>query len=285
MQKPLFDKMFILLQIAVVAVFVGRAWQHIYWDAPYRVLLWDEDWMKLIIQGIFGMQWEEYVTSLTIDRGIQGFIRATGGFYIVCAFAAVFIRQWKQIAVAILYAGAGSLVILAILYCKDKFFHLGQFLEYTLQWSSPIFLILWYQQQEGSKRLLFVMKLAIALTFICHGLYAVGYYPRPGDFMQMTMGILKMEEPDAGYFLKTVGILDFIASVLLFVPGKTSKIALWYCVIWGLATTLARIWTPLALGTSFENILLQSLHESLYRFPHFLIPLAVLVLTTRRETL
>lgn len=268
-----FKRLFWILQIAVVAVFLGRAWQHLYWDAPYRVLLWDEDWIKPIVQGIFGMPWEDYVTSLSIDKGIQIFIRLTGVFYLICALAAIFIQRWKRVARILLWIGALSLIFLAALYCKDKFFHLGQFWEYTLQWSSPIFLILLAQNQIIGKRFLLWIRIAIALTFTCHGLYAIGYYPRPGDFLQMTIAILKINETGAAHFLQIAGLLDFIASVLIFLPGKVGKTALWYCVLWGLATTLARIVAPLALGMSFENVILQSLHECVYRFPHFLVPL------------
>jgi hypothetical protein len=283
MQKPFFDKLFILLQIAVVAVFLGRAWQHLYWEAPYRVLLWDEDWMKPVVEGILGWKWEDYVTSARVDQNIQIFIRGTGVFYLICAFAAIFIRQWKRIATIILWLGSFSLIFLAALYCKDKFFHLGQFLEYTSQSSSPIFLILLHQQQVFHKRWMFAMKIAIAFTFICHGLYAIGYYPRPGDFMQMTMAILHINEIEAVQFLKIVGLLDFTAGVLLFMPGRIGKIALYYCIFWGLATTLARIWAPLALGASVDNVVLQSLHESLYRFPHFLMPLVVVLVLDRQN--
>lgn len=268
-----FKRLFQILQIAVVAVFLGRAWQYLYWDAPYRVLLWDEDWIKPIVQVIFGMQWEDYVTNLSIDKGIQVVIRLTGVFYLICALAAIFIQRWKPIARILLWVGAFNLVFLAALYCKDKFFHLGQFLEYTLQWSSPIFLIVLSQLQTVGRSFLFWLRVAIALTFVCHGLYAIGYYPRPGDFLQMTIAILKINETGAMHFLQIAGLLDFMASVLIFLPGKIGKAALWYCVFWGLATTLARIVAPLELGMSIENVMLQSLHESVYRFPHFLVPL------------
>ncbi|MFN7116886.1 MAG: hypothetical protein ACK4TA_08820, partial [Saprospiraceae bacterium] len=277
MQEFWFKRLFLLLQIAVVAVFLGRAWQHLYWDAPYRVLLWDEDWMRPIVQGIFGWQWEDYVTSMPIDRGIQNFIRATGGYYIVAALAAIFINKWKKIAVIILWIGAVSLIMLALLYCKDKFYHIGQFLEYTLQWSSPLFLIWLYRRQAVGPQFLIWMKIAIALTFVCHGLYAIGYYPRPGEFLEMSMVILNINEAGALLFLQIVGILDFVGSILLFLPAKISRVALWYLAFWGLVTTFARVLAPFQLGISIDTILLQHLHESIYRMPHFLVPLALVI--------
>ncbi len=283
MQEVLFKRLFLLLQITVAAVFLGRAWQHLYWDAPYRALLWDEVWMKPIIQGILGWQWEEYVTSLRVDRIIQNVIRAVGVFCVIASLSAIFIRRWKRFSVVILWIGAFSLVILAALYCKEKFFHLGQFLEYSLQWSSPLFLIFLFQNQTISPRFLGWMKIATALTFTCHGLYAIAYYPRPGEFLQMTMAILRISELGSVHFLQLAGILDFVASILLFFPSKIGKIALWYCVVWGLATTLARVVAPLMLGIRFENVLLQNFHESLYRFPHFLIPFFIVLALNRQN--
>lgn len=273
MPEAWFKRIFLMLQIATVAVFLGRAWQHIYWDAPYRTLLWDENWMKPILTRLFGVSWEEYVSNS--DQTIQSIIISVGCFYILCALATIFIQKLKNIAVIILSLGGLSLIVLAALYCKERFFHIGQFFEYTLQWSSPFFLILLFYKQNVIPNIILLMKVVIALTFICHGLYAVGYYPRPVGFMDMTMNILRINDNQAVIFLKTAGILDFIAGVLLFFPKKISIIALLYCITWGFFTSIARVWAHF-YPEFLSNFLLQWPHESLYRFPHFLIPLAVL---------
>lgn len=276
MQKNSLTQYFLWLQIAVVAVFLGRAWQHLYWDAPYRVLLWDEDWMKPIVQGIFGISWEAYVTNLKVDQVIQNFIRITGIFYVFVALAAIFILRLKKMAVGMLWMGAISLAFLAMLYAKDRFFQIPQFLEFALQWSAPIFLIFYYQKQEFSTQLLFWMKIATALTFSCHGIYAIGLgnVQRATEFTQMTIGIIHTDEANAIMFLKVVGILDMIAGVLIFVPGRIGIFALAYCFFWGFITTMARIWANFYLE-QFTTVLSQSLHESLYRFPHFIIPMVL----------
>ncbi|MDX1940255.1 MAG: hypothetical protein SFU99_06860 [Saprospiraceae bacterium] len=262
-----------MLQIATVSVFLGRAWQHIYWDAPYRTLLWDENWMRPIVTGLFGVSWESYVT--TSDQAIQNVIIGIGCFYIICALAAIFIQKLKKIAVIILWLGGLSLILLAALYCKERFFHLGQFFEYTLQWSSSLFLIWLFYKQNITLNIILLIKIAISVTFICHGLYAVGYYPRPAGFMDMTMNILHFNNNQAIIFLKTVGFLDFIAGILLFFPRYIGMIGLLYCIIWGFFTTTARILAHIHIDF-IDNFLLQWLHESLYRFPHFLIPLGAL---------
>lgn len=264
-----------ILQWATVGVFLGRAWQHLYWDAPYRALLWDEQWMRGLVERLLGMRWQDYVTSLEVNAFIQNWITGTGVFYLVCALAAVFLPRLGKAGRWLMYLGAASLVMLAALYCKEKFFFVGQFFEYTLQFGSPILLALWSLQPNysPSRRIVMGIKIAIALTFTCHGLYAFGYYPRPGHFVYMTMRILSVGNEEAALFLKVAGLLDFALSILLFVPGRLAPLyAAAYATFWGLATTLARPWSAL-LTSGWELMLVQWLHEAVMRLPHFLIPL------------
>ncbi len=275
MPEGVLKKIFLILQAATIAVFLGRAWQHLRWDAPYWALFWDENWMRPLVEELWGEPWAVYVSES--GRTILSLIRTVGWFYLLCALAAAFIRRLKKIAVAILFAGGISLFFLALLYCKEKFFHLGQFLEYTLQWGSPFLLIWLFIKQNISLRFIFGIKIAIAFTFICHGLYAVGYYPRPGEFTEMTLILLQIGDQAAMRFLQTVGWLDFLASILIFLPfSQIRMLGLLYCMLWGFATTIARVWAHFQIDF-WQNSLSQWLHESLYRFPHFLIPGALLL--------
>lgn len=262
------------IQWAVVGVFAGRAYQHILWDAPYRALLWDELWMKRIIEKVFSIEWETFITSMSINDNIDLFIKGTGWFYLLCALLAIFIRRVPKRTYSLLLLGAINLIFLAFLYYKEKFFNVGQFFEYTLQFSAPI--ILWYIMRQGklTRSLMLWIKVAIALTFICHGLYAIGYYPQPGYFVQMILNILGVQEEMAINLLKAMGYLDFVVSFLIFLPSPIAKPALMYAILWGFATAMARIWSNFNLEF-FGESLHQHAFESLYRFPHFLIPLAV----------
>ena len=121
------------------------------------------------------------------------------------------------------------------------------------------------------------MLVATALTFTCHGLYALGIYPRPALFLSMTMSILDFSETQAITFLVAAGLADFVASFLLFFKGLWRASALTYCVLWGAATALARIWAHFQPEWWMEATG-QWLHETVLRFPHFLIPLLLLLL-------
>ncbi len=266
---------FRLLQFATAAVFLGRAWQHWFWDAPFRALLWEEHWMKGIVESWTNYTWETYITSPVIDEAIQSLIRAHGPFYLLLALIALFLPRLPRWSATLLLLGSASLLFLASLYAKEKFFSLGQFLEYSLQFSSPIFLYLYHSQKLSWSNLLPWMKLAIAATFICHGLYAVNYYPRPGYFVQMTMDITGLAEGGAIQFLLIAGIMDFLLAIALFLPfSKLLRIALLYATFWGLATSIARLWAHFYWEFAGES-LHQWGFEVIYRLPHALIPLCL----------
>ena len=274
---------FRILQISAAAVFIGRAYQHLFWDGPYRELFWDPVYMQWIIESYTSMGWDEYVTHPKGDIWFQKFVFFQGVFYSICAIATVFIRQLPKWSRVILIIGAADLIFLALLYMKDKFYHFGQFFEYSLQFCAPLFLYVYLKQGSVSNRLVLWMKIAVALTFTCHGLYAVGYYPRPGSFMTMTQNILGLESLGVHYFLLIAGVLDFVLAIGIFVTkNKALQALLWYGVIWGALTSFARIF-----GNFYWDFPTESLHqwvfESVYRFPHFLIPLVLVLVIKGRE--
>lgn len=272
-----FSQFVFLTQLAVTAVFLGRAWQHLRWDAPYRDLLWDENWMGGIVRSLGYTDWQSYVTDPATDASVQLFVQGMGWFYLLCAVAAVFIRRFGRPARVLVQIGGVTLIFLAALYTKEKFFSLGQFFEYSLQWSVPFFLAAFVRQTTISLFQLRLLKVAIALTFICHGLYAVGYYPRPEMFQTMVINILGVNNDQAKLFLDLAGLMDFIAAAALFIRWKkVHLLALVYLTFWGFMTTIARPWA-FVYWEFMGSGLAQWLHESVYRLPHVLMPLALLL--------
>jgi len=114
-------------------------------------------------------------------------------------------------------------------------------------------------------------------------LYAVGYYPRPQSFMTMTQNILGLESIGVHYYLLAAGVLDFVLSIGIFVTkNKALRVILWYGVFWGALTSFARIF-----GNFYADFPLESLHqwvfECVYRFPHFLIPLVLILILKKAD--
>jgi hypothetical protein len=220
-----------------------------------------------------GGTWQEYVTSAATDRYIQTAITGFGIFYALMAVVTLFIRSrhikkfmWLYILSSVLLA------FLAFLYTMEKFYHAGQFFEYAIQVLLPLFFIYMLSQRIKPGRLLLFMKIAIALTFSAHGLYATGFYPQPGVFVDMFISILHVSEPVAVKMLFLAGILDFVVSVALFVP-LLAKYALLYAALWGGLTAVARTWANFYFDFPLSS-LHQNLYETLYRLPHLLVPLA-----------
>lgn len=276
---------FKLLQYAAFTVLLGRAWQHLYWDAPFRALLWDEQLLSGVVESFTAMDWESYITSMEVDEKISTSIKSFGCLYLITAIITLFIHKLPSFFQHFLWLSSLALISLAMLYCKERFLSIGQFFEYTLQFGSPFFLWWWIRQEQpsnNSSAFIIVLKIAIALTFTCHGLYAIGYYPIPVQFMEMTMNILGVDEVMAKTFLTTAGILDFAVAIGIFLPWNYARFFLLYAVFWGFSTAIARVWAYFNWEW-LDYVLLQWLHETVMRFPHFLIPLAVFIIIQQKQ--
>lgn len=265
---------FRLIQWSTIFVFLGRAWQHLFYDAPWRSLLWDEELMSPLFD-ILGILWEDWIGNVSNDIVISNGIKGVGVYLVISALATLLIKVIPKISRLLIFIGGFYLVILALLYFKAKFFFPAQLFEYAIHSAVPFFLLALVRKEKMTASLLMLMKVAIAFTFISHGLYALNVYPRPANFMEMTMNILHVNETGAIHFLRTAAVLDFISAIAIFIPlKKVNKIALIYMSIWGFLTAFAR-----PIGYFYLDFWMQSLHEqvfqAVYRLPHALVPLAV----------
>ncbi|KAA1247029.1 DoxX-like family protein [Aquimarina sp. RZ0] len=272
----------ILLQASVFLIFIGRAYQHLFWDAPYRSFFWDESLLTPVVENLLNVSWQEYATSISTDRFIQNGIRIHGVLYLIAALCSLGIRKnlakWFRIPI---FLGGCSLVLLSILLTKEKFYHVAQFFEHSIQFGLPFILLYTYREHYNQTLLITTSKILIALTFFSHGLYAFGFYPIPGKFIDMVIQIFGCTESTAVIFLYIAGILDFVVAVFIFIP-KTQKYTLWYAVFWGLLTALARIVANFYWDFPIQSIH-QNLHEVLYRLSHGVVPLIVLYFQERSK--
>lgn len=261
--------------LSVVSVFLGRAWQFLFWDAPYRTLFWDEGLLKPLVESLFKITWYEYVTSSATDNFINGLVFSTGVIYLLSAVSClVYYFKRNKIAKILIFLGGFNLVLLSFLLMKDKYYQFGQFFEHSIQFSIP-FIFLFYVK-GGLRNIKFWLKVLVAVVFVSHGLYAIGYYPVPGNFQDMVIRIFGFSEVNAKLFLKFAGILDFIVALAIFIP-KASRLALLYAVLWGLLTAFARIVANFQMDFLLQTIH-QELHGTLFRLSHGLVPLLVILL-------
>ncbi len=264
------DSIYALLLFAVVTVCVGRFYQCVFWDIPIRSLLWNEDLMTPIIQLGLNLNWDEYIVHPNSDSTIQSIVTACG-WALLILLGFTLSNLSTKLSRFSLYAISGILVGIALLYHLEKFRTAGQFFEYSLQFLSPLFLLSYLKYGLQKSWLLF-LKIGIALTFISHGLYALGFYPVPGNFVTMTIKIFHCSDAMAKVFLQVVGILDIIFSLGLFFNKSIYRLSIWYCIIWGFLTALARIVANVEIA-AFGSTMHQWAYETVYRIPHFVIPL------------
>ncbi len=262
-----------IIQAGAFSVFAGRALQHLFFDAPYREILWDEALFGPVIEWVPGLSWSMWLTDVHYDRAIQQGIVCLGVYYGLCAVLTLF-PKWMAKLRGLVWVGVLGLVLLAAAYTKSHFYHLGQFFEYAAQVTIPLLWMYWPSEGMPGRRWELAGATAVSLTFLCHGLYALGFYPVPGTFLTMTTQILGVDTTGAKAFLLVAGWLDVVVAVGVFLPWRWRRLVLVYAVAWGLATAMARI-----VGNFYWEFPWESLWvafpEALYRFPHFLLPLAL----------
>ena len=207
---------------------------------------------------------------LAIDQSL-------GTLFLIAALSTIFISAKAHYLKWPIYLGTLGLGVICFADFYAKNFYVGQLLEHAAQLTIPVFLIS-VTNKWNRQRLHLFMKIAIAITFIAHGFFAIGYYPQPGYFIDMMIKGLGVQENIARNSLIFFGLLDFLFAIAIFLP-KIAKPALIYGVIWGFTTALARISTNFSFDF-ISNSLSQYVHEFLIRTPHFILPLILLLFST-----
>ena len=252
---------FTILRLSIFFVFIGRAYQFIFFSTPFKALL-----TPPFIENFVDQTWLERVE---VDYAIHLFTTFCGFLFLLAAITAL---AWQKIRLdrlkrSIIYIGTGIMILLALATAKEKDYAVLQILELCIQLSAPVALLLVKQvNQTDLAKIKLTLKAAISATFMAHGLFALGIIYYPANFVDMTTGILSLTESQAKVFLTTAGILDVITAALLYFP-KTIKIALSYALIWGLITALARVvygFNADLIGASIHD----SLYGTIYRLPH-----------------
>jgi hypothetical protein len=258
-------------RIATFCVLAGRAYQHLFWDGPYRSLVWDEGIWGVLWEVSTGLDWHVFVTHPYTDLTIVfvtkliGVIFGVGALLALHSKALKFPRLWW-----------GQTLLLAFMFflsMKTKQWMLAQFIEHAAQMLSPVLLLLALQKKINDVKGLTIF--ACSLTFLGHGLYAFGLYPVPGDFVDMVLNVFGGSETQALRLLKLMGGIDIICGLLIWVPfGRGTVLS--FMVPWGLVTSLARF-----SGHYYGELSIDFFHawgyQVMYRLPHFILPLYLIL--------
>lgn len=259
-----------VIQITLVLLLLGRAIQHLFFDSPIRGILYSKHFVNPFLQ-LFNINFNDYINSPNLDDNINFFLQLLGVIFFILSILSIFLARFNATArKTIIYSTTFMLTLVSFGYFKEKSLSIGQFLEYSSQMFLPLFFVI------VEKRIQLFLKIIIALTFICHGLYAVGYYPVPANFAQMIIAATSFDNSQTLVVLHLVGLLDFIFAVAIFVP-KLEQPFLWYGLVWGFLTSFARLYTNIYIDF-FSSTLFYWIFEFLVRIPHFTIPLYLILL-------
>ena len=271
-----------LLRFAAITACLGFGLRALFSDLPIRALVWDEQWWGWCAR-LAGMSWKEWVTSASVDAGIEMTKLGVAIVMTLIAGLVALVARESKIVRAALWVVFVFLLIHHFLSWKEHFWQTGQLLELVLLTTTPLLYLYFGDKQylarttdslpgKGAGRLIACL---VAFTFIGHGLYAAGIHPVPASFVMMTQASLGVGEDTARQLLFAVGILDFVAAALLLIPRKkTVLIALCWIIPWAILTSLARWWSYQSI-VGWDTLLTQWLPEVIIRLPHVLVPLVL----------
>ncbi len=262
-----------LLLLALLGVFLGRAYQHLWFEGPYRAFFLDEQLFGWAVAQFTGKgSWTDYALSLETDAHIRIFTRIAGIVFIFSAFLfALFWKTRPRWLWPVAIFNSLLLLFLAFGFYLEKGYQLGQWIEYSAQIAMPV-LAIWAARPGMTRAFRLTAYAVVALTFIGHGLYALGVHPVPGDFVYMLTQNIPLTDTEAKNVLYVAGWLDLGVAVGVFIPGLR-KYSLLYAFFWGGLTSLARLTSYLVFGHLFWLTVHQWFFQFLVRLPHFLLPL------------
>ncbi|MEO1436775.1 MAG: hypothetical protein AAFV80_14650, partial [Bacteroidota bacterium] len=230
-----------LLQINATLLCIGLVGLFAIGHSPFRSILWDESIWKGLVESIFGISWSDYVTGtfpiqLTrLFEIVSILFLAFGGW---CCWSKP--SNWGR---RFLWVSAWLILILALWNWRSQAWRFPQLLEHGARVGSLFLIVGVFYEQWSRSRVIRFSEILVAATFVGHGLFALGWWPRPGHFVDMTIVLMQVSEDQAILFLQLVGWLDLITAVMILFRLPGSGLALWYMVFWGFATALARVVT------------------------------------------
>ncbi len=273
-----------LLLFGGTLLILSRGWLMWRWDSPIRELIWEEKWWTPVLAR-FEVTWGHF--ARTSDTWITPTLQRTG-LFLIGAAAIPWLALWSRLRWTrwLLVPVVLILALDALARWVSKDLQAGMAMEYALRVFLPLAILVHLGKESAlsafRRRLVVSMLLlSVALTFVGHGLYAMGYYDIPLEFRIMTTEILPLSEEQSLVFLKAAGWLDFGVVALLLLP-RTRMVALAYMFLWGGATSAARIWAYYE-PTLPWNGLDPWLAEALVRTPHWLVPLWLILVMRSRE--
>lgn len=252
-----------LIQWSVFCTLFGRGMLHFTADQPY----------SLIFSHPSSFFFQNSIPQL---NSVEIFI---GVMLLISAFVAILPLKWlRDYKLTYLFPVP---VLCMIVHCYATFLKADlvpeQFIEHALQLLLPLLLMVAVIKKADFTipKWRFTVYILVALTFIGHGIYAVGFHYVPDNFTEMVTHSLHTNSSQTNRFLFAIGILDFISSLFLF-SRILKKESLIYMVIWGFLTSIARLYAYIGIEDS-AILMQQNTFQVILRLPHAFVPLSLLI--------
>ena len=267
----------IILRLAAGLCFGGWTWVHLYWEGPYGILLWHDT--TYAVAEWFGVSWDEFVGSGANDGLVQTWGARMGWLYLACTILTFTVRRGSWIQMTALVGGAGLLSVLSYAQYAAAQNELPMLIEQGGQVLSPLILVLALVVGVRHRATVALTAVAVILTFIGHGSYALGLWPTPGNFYGMITVILEVDYETTKKILLLVGAIDVLVCIGICLPWARRPAVL-YAFVWGLVTSLARPMAGMDSSLHYWGAD-QFIHEAVLRAPHFLLPLYLFLAWSR----
>jgi hypothetical protein len=177
----------------------------------------------------------------------------------------------KRVSIGVLFAMSAILTVLALHVMMIKHWQIQNFVEHALQYATPALAGLYLLYGKTSALVNCTARVLIALTFIGHGVYAIGVDISSTNFVPMVTSILNTDVQTAQQLLTIAAVLDFVFAASM-LTGIGLRVMIWYGVGWGLLTALARWYYFGVLGLE-NGTIFKAMVETGFRMCHGLVPL------------
>lgn len=276
--------------LAGFITFLGYALMHFTYRSFNIWKIYPSASIKLIFRS-FNISTEVIFANGSPTVGFLAFLNITGLIFLLTAFLCL----WKLLSkhpfpkiFNILFV-LSAVLILAHAYASfiQSKLHYNVPFEYFTRIALPFLCLVIslnsFSKNKKDKILERTLPVVIAITFLAHGLYAIQFLPIPQDFLLMTTNILRTPRSTTINILYVVGVLDILLFIGIFIK-RVRKYFLYYAIIWGFLTALARLvayYNP----SDFDNYLNVWVPQFLVRSGHYLLPLALLLLYNQKNLL
>ena len=139
-QSPYRKNIILILQITTSLVLIGRGWEHFIGDPAYHAFFWNHTLFGWFIEGILGIEWNNFLTNTVYDDRLLAFQHIIGATLLTLAALIWIPIKNRKLTSYTLLSTTLLLLILSTFKTLDHFATICQFIEQLSQITCPLLL-------------------------------------------------------------------------------------------------------------------------------------------------